>query len=98
MLVLSRKIGEEILIPGYGVALQVVAIQGSRVRIGIAAPSNVRVFRKELLKPPEGAGLLPGQTEEGGEHELVRENDAPDGGFTAPQNLEDRCGVALDPE
>ena len=47
MLVLSRKIGERILI-GDDVEIVVTAIEGSRVRIGIVAPRSLRVVRSEL--------------------------------------------------
>jgi len=49
MLVLSRKIGEAISI-GQDVSIEIVAIEGERVRVGIQAPKEIRVFRKELLK------------------------------------------------
>jgi carbon storage regulator len=48
MLVLSRKRGEQIVVPGLGVAITVVAIEGNRVRLGIAAPDHVGVYREEL--------------------------------------------------
>jgi carbon storage regulator len=48
MLVLSRKIGEQIIMPGQEVVVTVVAIHGNRVRIGITAPSDVAVYREEL--------------------------------------------------
>ena len=47
MLVLSRKVGERILI-GDQVAVTVVRISGSVVRIGIEAPHNLTVVREEL--------------------------------------------------
>lgn len=47
MLVLSRKAGEEILI-GEEISIQIIAIQGDKVRIGIEAPRSVRVLRAEL--------------------------------------------------
>lgn len=49
MLVLSRRIGEEICI-GDGVVLTVVAVQRSRVRLGIQAPPNVKVDRHEVRR------------------------------------------------
>ncbi len=48
MLVLSRKIGEEILI-GDQVRLVVYRIHGNRVQLGILAPESVPVYRAELL-------------------------------------------------
>ena len=47
MLVLSRKIGEEILI-GDDVRLVVYRIHGNRVQIGIDAPRGIPVYRGEL--------------------------------------------------
>lgn len=48
MLVLSRKRGETIVVPGLDVAITVVAIEGNRVRLGIAAPDRVGVYREEI--------------------------------------------------
>jgi carbon storage regulator len=47
MLVLTRKIGEEIVING-NIRVTLTAIKGDRVRIGIAAPLDVRVDRAEV--------------------------------------------------
>lgn len=50
MLVLSRRVGEEIVI-GEGVdaiVLTVVEIRGPRVRLGIKAPQQVKVNRREI--------------------------------------------------
>ena len=47
MLVLSRKVGEEIVI-GNNIHLMVVAIKGDKVRIGISAPKGVTVDRLEI--------------------------------------------------
>lgn len=48
MLVLSRKVGERVLIGG-SVIVTVVATQGRTVKIGIKAPTGVGVFREELI-------------------------------------------------
>ena len=48
MLVLSRREKESILI-GDRITVTVVAIQGSRVRLAIEAPREVRVLRAELV-------------------------------------------------
>ncbi len=47
MLVLTRKIGEAIVIDG-GIRVIVTAIKGDKVRIGIEAPPDVRVNREEI--------------------------------------------------
>jgi len=48
MLVLSRKIGEKVVFPQHEVLLTVLDVRGERVRLGIVAPPNVRVFRHEV--------------------------------------------------
>ena len=47
MLVLSRKVGERILV-GDQIAITVVRITGGGVRIGIEAPAELPVIREEL--------------------------------------------------
>ncbi len=47
MLVLSRKIGESIIINGC-ITVSVVACDGKKVRLGIIAPPDVRVDREEI--------------------------------------------------
>lgn len=47
MLVLSRKIGEEIVI-GEGVVVVVKKVSGKRVTLGIEAPHGMRIIRREL--------------------------------------------------
>lgn len=47
MLVLSRKMGEGIAI-GDDIAVTVVRINGSVVRLGISAPAGVAIAREEL--------------------------------------------------
>lgn len=49
MLVLSRKTGEALSI-GQGITVEIIAIEGDRVRIGITAPPEIRIFRAELLQ------------------------------------------------
>jgi carbon storage regulator len=49
MLVLSRKRDERIMI-GDQISLLVVDIKGDKVRLGIEAPSDVAVHRKEVYE------------------------------------------------
>lgn len=51
MLVLSRKEGEQIVVPECRLTVTVFDIHGERVRLGISAPSEVRVYRAEALHP-----------------------------------------------
>jgi carbon storage regulator len=48
MLVLSRKIGERIVIPECNLGITVVAIEGNKVRLGLSAPPEVAVYREEV--------------------------------------------------
>jgi carbon storage regulator len=54
MLVLSRKIGERLLI-GDHIVIHVLEMKGHRVRIGIEAPPEVPVWREELAEFREPA-------------------------------------------
>jgi carbon storage regulator len=47
MLVLTRKSNQSIMI-GDDIEVSVLAVTGDKVRIGIAAPRDVPVFRKEV--------------------------------------------------
>jgi carbon storage regulator len=48
MLVLSRKLGERVLVPQCGLAVTVVAIEGNVIRLGFTAPTEVGVYREEV--------------------------------------------------
>jgi len=47
MLVLSRKVNEQIVI-GNNIRMTVVSIRGNQVRLGFEAPQSVPIFRDEL--------------------------------------------------
>jgi carbon storage regulator len=47
MLVLSRKLGEKIVING-NIVLTVVKIDRNQIRLGIEAPKDVPVYREEI--------------------------------------------------
>jgi len=48
MLILKRKIGEELKI-NFNIVLKVLSISDSQVKIGISAPNDVQIYRSELL-------------------------------------------------
>jgi carbon storage regulator len=62
MLVLSRKLGERILVPDCELEITVLAVRGDSVRLGISAPAGIDVFREELWqhKCQETTRPLPG--------------------------------------
>ena len=47
MLVLSRKVGEKLIIDG-NITVEVVRIQGNRITLGLVAPADVKILRGEL--------------------------------------------------
>ncbi len=49
MLILTRKIGESILI-GDNIRVAVLEIRGKQARLGIEAPAHIAVLREELFK------------------------------------------------
>jgi carbon storage regulator len=49
MLVLSRKIGETIVI-GDQIQVKVLGIEGDQVKLGIVAPKSVKVHRSEVYE------------------------------------------------
>lgn len=55
MLVLTRKVEESIVI-GDDVEIMVLGVSGDKVRIGINAPREVEVFRKEVKDSRDGNG------------------------------------------
>lgn len=60
MLVLTRKIGEKILI-GNDVAVTITKIQGNRVWIGLEAPASVKILRDEVLQKAKETQLCNGK-------------------------------------
>lgn len=60
MLVLTRKIGETIRI-GDNVTVRVLGLRGGQVSLGFIAPSDVRIFREEVLHGPGTSGAAPAE-------------------------------------
>ena len=54
MLVLTRRIGEEIVLPDSEVAVAVLSVTGKRVKLGVTAPAGVAVHRREILQRVRG--------------------------------------------
>ncbi len=48
MLVLTRKEGEAIMI-GYNITVRILGVKGKQVKIGVEAPSSVKILREELF-------------------------------------------------
>ena len=59
MLVLTRKLGESVVIDG-AIKIVVVQIKGKQVRLGIQAPKETKVHREEIyaaIQGEKGAGI-----------------------------------------
>lgn len=57
MLVLTRKVGEKIVI-GDDIKIMVMEIKGKQVRIGIDAPSDTTVHREEVYERIKDEGRV----------------------------------------
>jgi carbon storage regulator len=55
MLIITRKPGQRIML-GDDVTVEVIAVSGSSVRIGIAAPRSVPVYREEIWSAVKAEG------------------------------------------
>ncbi len=61
MLVLSRKLNESIIIDDQ-IKITVVEIRGDKIRLGIEAPKNVSVHRREVYEAIQRQILVDGGT------------------------------------
>lgn len=52
MLILSRKVGQSLYI-GDGIEITITELSGDKVKIGINAPKEVQILRKELRQTVE---------------------------------------------
>ena len=99
MLILQRKAGESLMI-GDDITIQVISVDGTRVRLAISAPDNVPILRTELITataanrdsameeaaPAELLDLLGGVLDKWeGRHAVPPETQAP----AAPEGKED---------
>ncbi len=64
MLVLSRRVGEQLII-GDDIVLTVIEVRGDGVRLGIDAPRSVRVHRPEVLDAVRSANTEAAAADEG---------------------------------
>ncbi|WP_104082067.1 carbon storage regulator CsrA [Cryobacterium sp. Y11] len=71
MLVLTRKLGEKILI-GDDIVITVLDARGDSVRIGIDAPRGVKIQREEVLRAVIEANMAASHVDENAENRIKR--------------------------
>ncbi len=49
MLILTRKIGESLIISN-NITITILGVKGTQIRIGVNAPKNISVHREEIYK------------------------------------------------
>jgi carbon storage regulator len=49
MLILTRKVGEKLII-GEDVSVTILSLKGNQIRIGIDAPRSIKVHREEVYE------------------------------------------------
>lgn len=59
MLVLSRKLGEQIVVPDCELTVTVIAVKGNTVRLGVSAPRDLAVHREEIWRQLRQQRSLP---------------------------------------
>jgi carbon storage regulator len=57
MLVLTRKIGEEVVIAG-NIRVKIVSLKGDKIRLGVSAPDDISVHRSEVQQRVKQQCLL----------------------------------------
>jgi carbon storage regulator len=60
MLVLSRQPGESVLLPDVGVAVRVLNVKGTTVRLGVEAPDGLTILRLKVIRGDLSSRALQG--------------------------------------
>ena len=71
MLVLSRRVGEQILI-GDDIVVTILDSRGDGVRVGIEAPRSTRVNRAEVVEAVKASNVAATTGDAAAEDELIR--------------------------
>jgi len=62
LLVLTRKLGEKIQI-GEDISIVIMELKGKQVKLGIEAPSNIKVHREEIYQKIQDENIRASNTE-----------------------------------
>jgi carbon storage regulator len=69
MLVLTRKLGEKILI-GDDIVVTVLDVRGDSIRLGVDAPRGVRIQRDEVVRAVAEANVAAAHTDDSAEERI----------------------------
>ena len=58
MLILSRKVGQSIVING-NIVVKVVRLEGDQIKLGIQAPEEISVHREEIQRQKDAEASAP---------------------------------------
>ncbi|TFD23843.1 carbon storage regulator CsrA [Cryobacterium lyxosi] len=96
MLVLTRKLGEKILI-GDDIVITVLDARGDSVRIGIDAPRGVKIQRDEVVRAVSEANLAATQIDTAAEDRIKRSLDVLSAMQSAPSSHQPQPDTATPP-
>jgi carbon storage regulator len=96
MLVLTRKLGEKILI-GDDIVITVLDARGDSVRIGIDAPRGVKIQRDEVVRAVSEANLAATQIDTAAEDRIKRSLDVLSAMQSAPSSQQPQPDTATPP-
>ena len=59
MLVFTRKIGQQVVLPDQDITIDIMEVGKTRVRLGISAPADIPVHRREVWDRTHGPRTAP---------------------------------------
>ena len=74
MLILTRRIGESLIIGDKEIVVTVLGVKGNQIRIGIEAPKHVQINREEVFMRIQSALEIENHKENKEEKDQVQED------------------------